>query len=132
MNMDFEKTNELATTLRENINGAAYDLIKETIEMNDGYIDFRDDERRFIPTLFKHETDKNKPLQRPMFIFAARITDVGIALAVSETCGSFEKQLSVEDLFKCLETHIIEESDFYRKETILNMFFTIAEFQSII
>ena len=132
MNIDFEKTNNLATTLRENINGAAYDLIKETIEMNDGYIDFRCEERNFMPTLFKHETDENRPLQRPMFILAAKITDNGVVFAVSETYGTFEYQFKVEDVFKHFETFNIEECDIYRKETILNVFFTIAEFQSII
>lgn len=132
MNMDFEKTNKLATTLRENINGAAYDLIKETIENNDGYIDFRCEERSLMPTLFKHETDENKPLQRPMFILAAKITDNGVVFAVSENYGTFEYQFKVEDVFNHFETFNIEESDIYRKETILNVFFTIAEFQSII
>lgn len=131
MNIDFEKTNELGTTLRENINGA-YDLIKETIENNGGYIDFRCEERHFMPTLFKHEPDENKPLQKPMFILAAKICDNGVVFAVSENYGTFEYQFKVEDVFKHFETHMMEENEFYCKETILNVFFTIAEFQSII
>lgn len=124
----FKEQHDFSTELRNNID-KAYQFIKDWITDNGGYVDFRNDNLSFIPTIFLsnfHNNNGDKPFYSPRFVLAAKVEDNEIKIAFSDNYDPLVKLLNIHD-----HNFVnLKHDEIFYKESVIALYFAVVEFVS--